>query len=59
MNKIDRAGDTGGLVGGKGGAWLPPHFFTWQKEKRETKAKKKGFQGRNYQKAVTKFKILF
>ena len=52
MNKTDRAGDTGG-------AWLPPHFFTWQKEKRETKAKKKGFQGRNYQKAVTKFKILF
>ena len=36
-----------------GGWWgmlpLPsPHFFAWQKEKRETKAKKKRFQSRNY-----------
>ena len=40
---MHRAGDTGGTVA---------------KRKRETKAKKKGFQSRNYYKAVTKVKIL-
>ena len=36
-----------GRRNGEGGAW-PPHFFAQQKEKRETKTKKKGFQSRNY-----------
>ena len=34
------------------------HFFAQQKQKMQTKAKKKGFQSRNYQKVVTKAKIL-
>ena len=37
-----RAGDTGGAGGG-----MPP-FFCVAERKRETKARKKGFQSRNY-----------
>ena len=40
MNKTDRAGDTGGLVGGKGGGMAPSPLFYVAKRKKGDKGKK-------------------
>ena len=55
---FDRFLNTGPATpGGARGPW-PPTFFSYQKENREKKEKKKEFQSKNYQKAVTQVKML-
>ena len=49
-NRVDDARVVEGDMG--------PHFFVWQKLKREAKEKKKEFQSRDYFKAITKVKML-